>query len=274
MSPNGIRAADDRIAWVRLSSCYLPLATPISDAKVLTGRQKPMTEVAMLFAEIETAERPGGTGLQLLEAGRRTRPVCACQRNRAGPHRRGSERHRQDLEQAVLGRGLGGSQRHVNAGHRRLRRRAVGPEGEAIGPVAGQAARLASRFGALLQHLGRFPAHAAGTAAGECHRVARARHRRDQAQGGPAGPSPRHAAGGGGAQAPGRHDAGDGRCQPAMGPTDRPAHVPDLRAVQPGLDRGAARCLRPRRPRGAGGAVRHAHRDRRNADQRGGTLAT
>ena len=34
---------------------------------------------------------------------------------------------------------------------------------------------------------------------------------------------------------------------------DRPAHVPHLRAVQPGLDRGAAGRLRPRRPRGAGG---------------------
>ncbi|WP_310460653.1 L-talarate/galactarate dehydratase [Sphaerotilus sp.] len=65
--------ADDRITWVRVSSCYLPLATPISDAKVLTGRQKPMTEIAMLFAEIETtgghqglgfsyAKRAGGPG--------------------------------------------------------------------------------------------------------------------------------------------------------------------------------------------------------------------
>ncbi|HXI68371.1 MAG TPA: hypothetical protein VNH41_10555, partial [Steroidobacteraceae bacterium] len=46
--------ATDTITWIRLSSCYLPLATPISDAKVLTGRQKPMTEVAILFAEIRT----------------------------------------------------------------------------------------------------------------------------------------------------------------------------------------------------------------------------
>ena len=43
----------DRIAWVRVSSAFLPLANPISDAKVLTGRQKPMTEIAILFAEIE-----------------------------------------------------------------------------------------------------------------------------------------------------------------------------------------------------------------------------
>ena len=53
----------DRIAWVRLSSCYLPLAHPISDAKVLTGRQKPMTEIAMLFAEVETQGGHKGLGL-------------------------------------------------------------------------------------------------------------------------------------------------------------------------------------------------------------------
>jgi L-alanine-DL-glutamate epimerase-like enolase superfamily enzyme len=52
----------DRIAWVRLSSCYLPLANPISDAKVLTGRQKPMTEIAMLFAEVQTAKGDAGLG--------------------------------------------------------------------------------------------------------------------------------------------------------------------------------------------------------------------
>lgn len=53
----------DRIAWLRISSCYLPLATPISDAKVLTGRQKPMTEVAMLFVEVQTENGDEGIGL-------------------------------------------------------------------------------------------------------------------------------------------------------------------------------------------------------------------
>ena len=52
----------DRITWVRVSSCYLPLATPISDAKVLTGRQKPMTKIAMLFAEIRCANGHEGLG--------------------------------------------------------------------------------------------------------------------------------------------------------------------------------------------------------------------
>ena len=40
----------------------MPLATPISDAKVLTGRQKPMTEIAILFAEIETQGGHSGVG--------------------------------------------------------------------------------------------------------------------------------------------------------------------------------------------------------------------
>jgi len=53
----------DAITWARVSSCYLPLANPISDAKVLTGRQKPMTEIAMLFVEIETASGHQGLGL-------------------------------------------------------------------------------------------------------------------------------------------------------------------------------------------------------------------
>lgn len=44
----------DRIASVTLSSVTLPLPHAISDAKVFTGRQRPMTEVALLFAEIRT----------------------------------------------------------------------------------------------------------------------------------------------------------------------------------------------------------------------------
>jgi L-talarate/galactarate dehydratase len=49
------------ITRLQVSSSFLPLAQPISDAKVLTGRQKPMTEVAMLFVEVETSD--GCTGL-------------------------------------------------------------------------------------------------------------------------------------------------------------------------------------------------------------------
>ena len=57
-------AADqgDRIAHVALSLVRLPLATPVSDAKVLTGRQKPMTEIAFVFAEITSSEGHQGVG--------------------------------------------------------------------------------------------------------------------------------------------------------------------------------------------------------------------
>lgn len=52
----------DKISWVKISHVLLPLKTPISDAKVLTGRQKPMTEVSFLFVEIETQEGHAGVG--------------------------------------------------------------------------------------------------------------------------------------------------------------------------------------------------------------------
>jgi L-alanine-DL-glutamate epimerase-like enolase superfamily enzyme len=55
-------ATTDRIAWVKVSLVFLPLHAPISDAKVLTGRQKPLTEIAFLFAEIASAQGHSGVG--------------------------------------------------------------------------------------------------------------------------------------------------------------------------------------------------------------------
>ena len=52
----------DRIESVKISLAFLPLATPVSDAKVLTGRQKPLTEVAIIFAEIRTRDGVEGIG--------------------------------------------------------------------------------------------------------------------------------------------------------------------------------------------------------------------
>jgi L-talarate/galactarate dehydratase len=68
---------NDRIAWLRVSSCTLPLATPISDAKVLTGRQKPMTEIAMLFAEVETSDGHRGLGFSYAKRAGATSFACA-----------------------------------------------------------------------------------------------------------------------------------------------------------------------------------------------------
>lgn len=52
----------DRIESIDLSLVILPLAAPISDAKVLTGRQRPLTEIAFIFAEIFTRDGHSGTG--------------------------------------------------------------------------------------------------------------------------------------------------------------------------------------------------------------------
>ncbi len=55
-------ASIDSISEVTLSSIVLPLRNPISDAKVLTGRQKAMTEVVFLFVEIRTEQGHEGIG--------------------------------------------------------------------------------------------------------------------------------------------------------------------------------------------------------------------
>jgi L-talarate/galactarate dehydratase len=52
----------DRIESVTVSSVILPMATAVKDAKVLTGRQRAMTEVAFLFAEIRTEAGLEGMG--------------------------------------------------------------------------------------------------------------------------------------------------------------------------------------------------------------------
>ncbi|HEU5315738.1 MAG TPA: mandelate racemase/muconate lactonizing enzyme family protein [Chloroflexota bacterium] len=62
------------ISWIRLALAYVPLRAPTSDAKVFTGRQKPLTQVAMLLCELATdggqrglgfsySKRAGGPGL-------------------------------------------------------------------------------------------------------------------------------------------------------------------------------------------------------------------
>lgn len=52
----------DRIAWIEVSLVVLPLVAPVSDAKVLTGRQKPLTEIAFVFARIHSRDGHEGIG--------------------------------------------------------------------------------------------------------------------------------------------------------------------------------------------------------------------
>ena len=54
--------AADRIRSLNLSHVVLPLDNPVSDAKVLTRRQKPLTETVLLFVEVETEQGHRGMG--------------------------------------------------------------------------------------------------------------------------------------------------------------------------------------------------------------------
>jgi L-alanine-DL-glutamate epimerase-like enolase superfamily enzyme len=62
VTPAAAALGADRITRVQVSLAFLPLPEPISDAKVLTGRQKPLTEVAFVFAEVETKDGHSGLG--------------------------------------------------------------------------------------------------------------------------------------------------------------------------------------------------------------------
>ena len=62
MQPIVNTPSQDRIAWVKVALVFLPLAEPVSDAKVLTGRQKPLTEIAFIFAEIRSRDGHEGIG--------------------------------------------------------------------------------------------------------------------------------------------------------------------------------------------------------------------
>jgi len=53
---------NDSIVSIKLSKVLLPLQTAVSDAKVLTGRQKPLKDVALLFAEITSSSGLVGMG--------------------------------------------------------------------------------------------------------------------------------------------------------------------------------------------------------------------
>jgi L-talarate/galactarate dehydratase len=60
----------DRIKRIKLSKVWLPLDHAFSNAKVLTGRQRPLQHVALLFAEIDSTQGHSGLGFSyVLRAG-------------------------------------------------------------------------------------------------------------------------------------------------------------------------------------------------------------
>ena len=52
----------DSLRQLKLSHVVLPLDRPVSDAKVLTGRQEPLTETVLLFVEIASEDGHEGMG--------------------------------------------------------------------------------------------------------------------------------------------------------------------------------------------------------------------
>jgi len=79
----------DRIAAIDVSLLFLPLATPVSDAKVLTGRQQPLTEIAFVFAEITT--RDGHTGIGFGYSKRAGGPGMYAHAKELAPHLLGED---------------------------------------------------------------------------------------------------------------------------------------------------------------------------------------
>jgi L-alanine-DL-glutamate epimerase-like enolase superfamily enzyme len=59
---HGQQTGSDSIRWIKLRAVNLPLRAAVSDAKVLTGRQKPLEAVSLLFTEIETVQGHAGIG--------------------------------------------------------------------------------------------------------------------------------------------------------------------------------------------------------------------
>ena len=190
---------------MRISSCYLPLANPISDAKVLTGRQKPMTEIAMLFVELQTEQGPRRPGSELFS------------KRAGGP---GQFAHAQEIAPNLIGEDPNDIARlwdklcwaGASAGRSGLATQAIGAFDVALWDVKARRANLslAKLLGAHRESVrcyntsGRLPAHADRPAQGERGRLGGARHRWHQAQGRPARRPHRHAARAGGARTPGR----------------------------------------------------------------------
>ena len=173
----------DRIAWVKLSLILLPLKTPISDAKVLTGRQKPLTEVAMLFAEIESERGHQGIGFSYSK--------------RAGGY--GLYAHAKEIAGNLIGEDPSDIARiwdklvwaGASVGRSGLATQAIAAFDVALWDMKAKRAGLplAKLLGArrdsvqLLQHLGRVPVDAGRPAGRQLRERDRGRHRRDQDQG-------------------------------------------------------------------------------------------
>ena len=182
----------DGIESVKLSSITLPLKNPISDAKVLTGRQKAMTEVAFLFAEIRTEQGHEGIGFSYSK--RAGGPAQFAHAKEIAPVLIGEDPN--DIAKIWTKLVWAGA----SVGRSGVATQAIAAidialwdlKAKRAEPTDGEIARFAPRLGAVLQHLRWLPAHPDRGGAGERLRVVGQRHRRDQDQGRPAGLEDRH----------------------------------------------------------------------------------
>ena len=190
--------AADRIRTLTLSHVVLPLENPVSDAKVLTGRQKPLTETVLLFVEVETEQGHRGMGFSY-------------SKRAGGP---AQYRHLVEVAEVAIGQDPSDIERiytsllwaGASVGRSGVATQAIAALDVALwdlkarraGPAPGQAARRPPRLVPGLQHLGRVPPGLGRGDQGEGDGFAGGRHRRHQDQGRPArlgrGPPPGHRA--------------------------------------------------------------------------------
>ena len=192
----------DRIRHLTLSHVVLPLETPVSDAKVLTGRQKPLTETVLLFVEVTTEQGLEGMGFSYSK--------------RAGG--RAQYAHLAEIAETALGQDPSDIDRiyqsllwaGASVGRSGVATQAIAALDVALWDLKARRAGLplAKLIGAhrdscrVYNTSGRLPAGLARRDQGEGDRVAGVRHRRHQNQSGTTGLEDRSGPGDGGARTP------------------------------------------------------------------------
>ena len=177
----------DTIRHLTLSHVVLPLANPVSDAKVLTGRQKPLTETVLLFVEVDDRAGPRrawASATPSAPAARRS--TRTSRRSPRSPSAR-TPPTSPKIYESLLWAG-------ASVGRSGVATQAIAALDVALWDLKARRADLplAKLLGAAprlvrgLQHLRRLPPGLGRGDQGEGDRLARGRHRRHQDQGRPA----------------------------------------------------------------------------------------